>query len=432
MRRIFLALVVLALAAPAVRAQQGGAWPAYAGCWAPGDPESGSPAPAGVVARCIVPGPGADRATIYTVHGGSIIDRLELAADGSERAIVRDGCTGTERATWTGGGARLVVKGTMTCTSGPSGVTTTILDMASPSGWLQVSGIRAGGNVEARPQWYRRAATDSTWPAEVRAVANVDGPAASLARVAAATTPSLDEIARIATNADDAIVRAWLVSRHMAGRPTLAVSGQGLLALKRAGVSGAVTDVLVAIANPENFELRAGTPGRTAAVASSDLPMRPRVAGYSWATDPMCMGPWSPASWLYYSPWMGGYYAPAYAYDGCPGGAFGYGYAPFGRGWSLGLAYGYPYGSPYLGYGGGWWGRPVGAISPVVRGPDTRTTLSRTGGYTPRGSGQDAGRTASGGSTGNSVSSGSSRDNGGGSAAGSSNNSGGRTAVRKP
>lgn len=430
MRAIVASLVIagsLAASAMPAHAQRGSGWAAYLGCWAPGEPDrSELAAPTPAVMRCIVPGSADDRVLMLTVQKGNVLDRQEVVADGAERAVDRDGCRGTERATWTGGGARLLVRGELACAAGASGSTTAILDVVSGSAWLQVAGIRSGNNVDARPQWYRRVQPDSTWPASVIVALTNTGKATQIARVAAVSDPDLSEIERLATTADEAVVRAWLVSREAAGRRPIPIDGKALVRLARAGVGGVVTDVLVALANPDAFELSDGGARPTTAgatnFASDDR--RHRRMGYSWMNDPMCDGPWNASSWMFYNPMYGGFF-PSTGYDSCNA----YGYAPYGRGWSLGLAYGYPFGSPYLGYGGGWFWRPVGSISPVPRATDTRATLSKNGGYAPRGGGQDQGRTASGtsGNTG-----GSTANSTGAASAPAPASGGGRTAVKKP
>ena len=312
MRAIVASLVIagsLAASAMPAHAQRVSGWAAYLGCWAPGEPDrSELAAPTPAVMRCIVPGSADDRVLMLTVQRGNVLDRQEVVADGAERAVDRDGCRGTERATWTGGGARLLVRGELACAAGASGSTTAILDVVSGSAWLQVAGIRSGNNVDARPQWYRRVQPDSTWPASVITALTNTGKATQIARVAAVSDPDLSEIERLATTADEAVVRAWLVSREAAGRRPIPIDGKALVRLARAGVGGVVTDVLVALANPDAFELSDGGARPTTAgatnFASNDR--RHRRMGYSWMNDPMCDGPWNASSWLFYNPMYGG------------------------------------------------------------------------------------------------------------------------------
>ena len=447
MRTVLLALTLssLTLGPAPLHAQRtsGSGWASYYGCWAPGDPSAAAsesrsvllegtlanvtppPALASGPIRCVLPGRSDDRVQMLTVDRGAVLDRQDVIADGAEHAVDRDGCTGAERATWTGGGARLLVRGHLSCKGGATGTTSTMLDVMSPSAWLQVSGIRSGKNMEARPQWYRRMAPDSTWPAEVRLALAHTGTSGEIARVGAVSDPDVREIAQLAANADEAVVRAWLVSRSAAGRRGVPVNGETLKQLADAGVSGEVTDVMVALANPESFDLTDGGV-RAASTGAGGSDPRMRRSGYSWMNDPGCYGPWSPYAWSGYNSWYGGYF-PSAAFDGCNM----YGYSPYGRGWSMGLAYGYPYGSPYLGYGGGWFWRPVGSITPVVKGPDTHTTLSKGGGYSPAGNGQGQGRTASG-SSGNSGGGTANSTGSSGAKPAPASSSGGRTAVKKP
>ena len=442
-----LAAVTLGNTPLAAQRASGAGWAAYYGCWAPGDPSLAAVesrrvlvegtltdiAPPDAYAtgpmRCVLPGSANDRVQMLTVRRGRVLDRQEVIADGADHAVDRDGCTGRERATWTGGGARLIVRGELACTGGTAGTTSSMLDVMSPSSWVQVSGIRSGKNVEARPQWYRRVSPDSTWPAEVSSALARSGTAGEIARVGAIADPDIREIAQLASGVDEAVLRAWLVSRAAAGRRNVPVNGETLVQLADAGVSGSVTDVMVALANPETFDLTDGGVRAAATTAGRGYGSNdPRLhrTGSSWMNDPGCYGPWSPYAWSGYNPWYGGYF-PSSAFDGCNM----YGYSPYGRGWSMGLAYGYPYGSPYLGYGGGWFWRPVGSITPVVKGPDTHTTLSKGGGYSPAGNGQGQGRTASG-SSGNSGGGTANSTGSSGAKPAPASSSGGRTAVKKP
>ncbi len=448
------AMVAAVVAASHAHAQErfaGAGWAAYYGCWAPGDPASVvidapavsvqgalvSPAPmasasSAATLRCVLPGSTDDRVTMLTVLNGAVIDRQEVVADGSDHAVDRAGCVGSERATWTGGGARLVITGELRCSGGAAAVTTTLLDVTSPSSWVQISSIRSGRNVEARPQWYRRVAPDTSWTGVQSALANTDK-AGEIARVAALSDPDAREVVRLATTADDALVRAWLVSRAAAGRRTLPVTGAVLLGLADAGVSGTITDVLVALAHPDEFDLVDGDVRAAAAPVAGGGTNggRMRRSGYSWLNDPICGAGAGAFAWGIYDPMFGGFY---------PGPAFGncgaYGFNSLGGGWGSGLAYGYPYGSPFLGYGGGfggggWFWRPVGNITPFPR-VDTRATLTRGGGYSPAGGSAGSGRTASG-TSGGSTANATGRSGGSTSApAPASGSSGGRTAVRKP
>ena len=435
-------MAALATSSIIVRAEaqraDGSRWPAYFGCWRPGAPAqtaAGAPNDAphpsisalnvgtsGGTLRCVVPGTTSARATFLTIVRGDIVDRQEVIADGAAHAVDRDGCRGTETANWTGGGARLVVRGELSCASGPTGATTAVLDVLSGGSWVQVSGLRAGANLTASAQWYRQEAADSSWPAEVRSALIGTTTSSYLARAAAASDPAEAEVTRVAASVDDAVAGAWLISRAEAGQRALPMDAATLVRMNRAGVRGEVTDVLVALANPSEFEFRNGAAPQPAPRAGGGDAHNRRVGFANFYNRGSCYAPWQASAWAFYNPMYGGLFPSAF--DDCAYSPYG----GYGQQWALGLNYGYP---GAYGYGGGWFWRPIGTFTPVQRGPDTHTTLSRSGGYRPSGSsGSDrvaAGRGASTGTTANAT---------GGSSTGSrgtpSGSSGGRTAVKKP
>ena len=433
---VYAALFTAMLGAVPAGAQRSvdGNWAAYYGCWRPGTPEpgalandaaasTGSGGSAGTESsplRCVVPGRSADRVLMLTVARGAVVDRQEVIADGDAHVVEKDGCRSTETATWTGMGARLLVRGEMRCASGPSGVTSSILDVMTGSSWVQVSGVRAGGNIDARAQWYRQVAADSSWPPEVRTALAGTHTASGLARVSAVADPDAREVTRMANNSDEAVMRGWLVARAAAGRRVLPVSAAMLLAMERDGVSGAVTDVLVALANPQAFVMANGAAEPTVPTGRGGGDMRPRRNGNAWYDDQSCYAPWHASSWAFYNPMYGGFFPSGYG--DCMGMPFGY-----GRQWAYGMSYGYGYpGWGLSGYpGGGYFWRPIGGLAPVPR-----ATLTKGGGYSPAGGG-GSGRvaTGSGSSTGTTSNATSGKASGGSSTPSSG---GGRTAVKKP
>lgn len=402
-------------------------WQAWIGCWAPVAGQNGAPRELGGTSTarvCVTPAKGTSAVEIVTVVSGKVVDRARIEADGAPHPISRDGCSGTELARWASSGVRLYMNTTMTCAGGVERKGNAVLGFTQRYEWLDVRGMssrEASGVSVAR----YNAVDDSTGiPADIRALVGTRLPTTNNAMLAASAPMTLADIADVAIFADSGVTTTWLTERTQGVR--VSINAKQLVMLADQGVPSSVIDVVVAIANPEEFvlnpnsreaEFKADGQRVTSGVLSSSTYASPGMYGY-----PFGFGyGYSPYS-LYggYDPYYGySGYNPYYGYNG-----YGYGSYGYGRG----------YYNPYGGYYPG--SQPI----IVVNRGDNSGTVSPHGrvvkgsGYSSPSSGSSSSSSgSSSSSSGSSGSSGGSSSAGGSGSTGSSSSSGGdRTAVRKP
>jgi len=430
MKQIAVVALATIASAGALRAQAIDArWQAWAGCWAPVSDDAGSPRELGGSARlCVVPAQGTAAVEVLTVANGKIVDRTRIEVDGTQHQVSRDGCNGTETASWSAVGTRVFITSNLTCTGGVMRRTRSVMSFTQRYEWLDVRGMASANGSGVAVARYVASDDTTGLPAELKTVASVRSQAANTALLAAASPLTLADIADVAMMSDSGVASTWLMMRTQGVK--LSVDGQQLVALADQGVPSSVIDVVVALAHPGVFALNPNSreaefkPGQVTSAARSAYDVR-GAGGYgyvgAYAGYPMFGFGWSPYS--------------SYGY--------GYGYSPYSYyGYGSGYGYGYGYGggyAPYYGYYPGY--QP---IIVVTRGSDGGSASAPHGrmvkgqGYQgPSSSGSSSGGSTSsssgGSSSGSSGSTGSAPSTSGSAPASTPASSGGdRTAVRKP
>jgi hypothetical protein len=310
-----------------------------------------------------------------------------VVADGTDRPITEDGCTGTQRAEWSTDGLRLYARAELRCTGDQGTRRVSGLAMLGPDGrWTDVQSVDIDGRESFRVRQYRRVASDG-----------------ARAPAVAATALTLEDVKEASAKVSPRTLEAALVET----RASFTLSSQRLLDLQAAGVPASVVDLMVALSYPDRFVIE-----RTASV---DRALPPIV------DDPFMLG------WGFgYPVWSDfyGFYSPLY-------GAFSpYYYSPFAYPFLRGYnPYYFGFGGGYLvdGGGGGVGGpdRPSGQ-GRVVNGQGYTRVRPRDGGGAVPSAG--SGSTASSSSGGASSSGGSSGGGGSVSTAGFSSAGGGGSA----
>jgi hypothetical protein len=413
------ALVTVAATAAAQTNSVQSRWDAWLGCWKAAELTTASvSAPA--AARplvCVTRTSLSSAVEIATLQNGAVVARDTIDASGQQRAVSAQGCTGWERAQWSGDARRVYVRSELTCGSGLKRTGTGILAISPAGEWLDVQGVSVGSGSGVRVTHYIDAPPS---PADV--LPAVPGAsvgrqlATSTARTAAGGALDVAAIVEAVKQVDTAVVQAWIVERG--ARFKLDV--KHLVALADAGVPGSVTDVMIGVSYPEHFALNQRPAGVW--VADADLTPLDSARLVSRYLTERCFGVTDPT---WYTP---GIYDPC----GSRFGYRGYGYGQYGFS-SYGYGRGYPlYGYSNFGYSG-YYGAPI----VVVKGSETPhgklikgvgyTSGSSSGTSTSGGSSSTSSRTAGAGPTGSSGS-------GSGSSGSSSSSSagGGRTAHPRP
>jgi hypothetical protein len=297
---------------------------------------------------------------------------------------------------------------------------TGIMSMTAGGQWVDVQTLKVAQNEMVRTSRYTAVRDTAGLPAEVLgAVAVSRRLETRTASIAAGGRISLASVLEAARAVDTTVMQAWLVERH----EEFNVDAKTLVAMADAGVPGSVTDVLVALAYPDQFHIDR---------AAMDVPTLTRAdsariaSSYLWDRNLDCAAyGYSPFGW---GPSRScsryGYFSDRYRYGTAYGAGFGYD-------------------SDYAGYYG-YYTRPV----VIVRGEDrprgvavngqgyTRSTSSSSSSGSASRDEGSSGSSARGGSasSGGSTSSGTagSSSSGSTSSSGSSSGSNARTAKARP
>ncbi len=398
-------------------------WRAWTGCWKPVTAEAAIIA--GTV--CVLPAEGQSAVEIVSVAGGKVVDRVKVRADGQAHAVTRDGCTGTESATWSPFGTRLYLKGTLTCEGGLIRTSNAVMSFNQRYEWLDVRGVASGAAQGVAVARYVPVMDTAGLPSEVHATFRDRAALASNAVLAASAPLTLADIAEVSVQTDSGVASTWLMERTQGVK--LSLDGKQLAALADQGVSPAVIDVLVAISHPERFAFAPGAQEaqllpRDGRMTASGASARADLRDAYWLESQSC-------SLMFYDPWCYESYRmrSPYRYSS-------YGYDRFG----YNGAYGYGFGNPYYGFYPG--SQPIIVINRPVENegytPPRHGRVVKGQGYTSGGSSGSSGSGSSTTSSPSSSSGGSSAGSSGGSSSGSDAGSGGgssssgRTAVRKP
>ncbi len=389
MNTVASAVALLLLAVPAyAQNTTDPRWTRWTGCWelVTENSREGTPSPSrdGRASRsqprdpdrpqvCVEASPSGG-ATFTTRVGTQTPIVQTVVADGTDRPITEDGCTGTQRAEWSADGLRLYARAEMTCKNDQGTRRVSGLAMLGPDGrWTDVQSVDVGGRVCFRVRHYRRA----------------DGPRPVSGITATALT--LDEVKEASAKVSPRALEAALVET----RASFDLSSKRLLDLQAAGVPASVVDLIVALSYPDRFVIE-------------------RSAAVDRAYAPIIDDPFTTLGWGFGPAWPYGFYSPLY-------GAFSpYYYSPF--------AYPYYGGyNPYYYGGGGWYVVDPGSGGGGVVVPDRPSGQGRVvdgQGYTrvrPRES-EPAAASRGGGSTASST------GGGGGASSSSSGSSGGSSA----
>ena len=308
---------------PAAKAATGHAvdvrWYPWIGCW-----QRTTDVGPGLL-TCIVPAEGASAVDLLTVANGTVESRDHLVVDARPHPIDKDGCSGSQTASWAKSGARVYVGSAYTCGAGLHGRSSSLYAILPTGEWIDARQIESGGGRVLTVTRYRDAGLPSTVPASIRSEIARHALAATTARASAGASVSQTEVADAQRAVDSVVVQAWLTAR-----------AQGYAANTTAPASSA---------SAGQVRVYEGTPPVAAAPALEQIPT---------ARIPTC-----DASGCYvenpYSDYNGISYVP---------------YAPYPTMWTGSYYYPYPYVAPIVVIrGGGRFDghRPIGGRPPVIR-----------------------------------------------------------------
>lgn len=317
-------------------------WRAYVGCWASFTAGRSGPM------VCVVPTSSASTVDFVTVVRDSIVSTIPISVTGGRITRTRDGCKGWESARWSLDERRLYTNSEFTCADGVKQTSSGLIAMREADAFSRIDGIRTRGAVRTRVVQFELTMDSTLYPA---AIASRMPSAASMqsfaARMEASVEVSTADVVDASKDLDSPIVEAWIADRGQ----KFALRAKDLRAMKAAGVTDGVLDMVVAVSNPENFTLaQNGAP-----VARPNDPFQRRRGGYTENSARAELDRLRRAQQL-------GIYGNGYGslldwtdmYLPLSGYGFGYGYG-YGR-YSLYGGYGQYWGpfGPVYGTGGGW------------------------------------------------------------------------------
>lgn len=393
-------------------------WRAYLGCWN----TSAGTVPGPDV--CLLPTSNPNRVEMVTVIGDSIGTPIVISATGDKVSSTKDGCAGWELARWSADDRRLYTQAEYTC---PGGQPQRISGMLAHKGdtFAHIEGVKTRSTTGVRVITFDFVTDSAGLPSAIRSRMPARSTTESWAsRVEAGAEVTTADVIEASKEVGAPVTEAWLANRGQ----KFAVGVRDLRTLRDANIPTSVIDMMIAVSNPELFQVaEGGVPG--VRPADELRGGRAGAMGYGYGRGSM------------YVPgvtWYEGMYFPYFGYG------YGYGYGGFGLRNSL---YG---GGWFNGYGGcynswscggyGWQGGGGYVIVPQPAMPTRDPGRAVAGrGYSQGGS-SGGGRTATpspsvqgGAWDGGGRASGSSGGSAGGTSGGSSSTGGGeRTAKPRP
>lgn len=183
-------------------------WYPWIGCWQ----RTTDAGPNGVL-TCVVPAEGASVVDLVTVANGAVESREHLVVDARPHEIAKDGCTGSQTATWATTGARVYIGSAYTCAGNIHGRSSTLYAILPTGEWIDARQVESGDGRVLNVTRYRDAGLPSTVPASIRSQITAHTLAATTARASAGGSVSQNEVAEAQRAVDSVVVRAWLTAR---------------------------------------------------------------------------------------------------------------------------------------------------------------------------------------------------------------------------
>ncbi len=224
-------------------------WTGWTGCWsvAPADIQAIN-RPGGPRLVCVTPTADANVTHVSLLADGKEFFRDTIDASGAVRSVERNGCKGSERATWSSDGRRVYLKSAILCGETATDIAA-ILSLTPSGDWIDVRSIHSGQATDVVVTRYHDVGTPSGVPADVAALIAERGAAIKAARKesAAAKLESKDVTEVLRVSGNPMLVELWILENGL----TLSVDAQSLKELEEAGVPSHITDAMIAVDRAE-------------------------------------------------------------------------------------------------------------------------------------------------------------------------------------
>ena len=235
-----------------------------------------------------------------------------IKADGLRRPLDKDECTGWYVYSWSETGKRLLLNGESSCAGDPSQTISGLSMIDTIGDWVDIKLLKSGEEKAITIRRYRNVEDDSVTPFPMIPTK------ASVARISAATSFSIDEIIELSGKVEPEVLEAALVEM---GGP-FPVNSKQLVRLSDARVPSQIVDLMVALSFPDKFTVER--------MVISQVKASP----ISRSRSPYCY--WAMCPWY----WTSSVYFP-------------YGYRYWGWDWYRQFGWYYPYGYGYIPHSGG-------------------------------------------------------------------------------
>ncbi|MEX0892321.1 MAG: hypothetical protein WEB88_09130 [Gemmatimonadota bacterium] len=224
----------------------------WLGCWEAIAVEPGAGFGEATPILCVRENADGEGIVVATLAGGEVRAERELRADGELTAVAEGGCEGWESVAWSGDGHRLYLSSQSTCEAGQIRTTSGVMALTSATEWLEVQAVDAGADhVPVRARRYRLVSAPSWAPAEVLPRTENRMLAIETARAVASAPLGVREVEEAVRFVMPEVVQGLLVE----GKTAFDLDARTLVRLADAGVNEDVLDVMVALDNPDVFEL---------------------------------------------------------------------------------------------------------------------------------------------------------------------------------
>lgn len=228
-------------------------WTPWVGCWQPSAPDAAAvqaPFKAAPVV-CFVPAPGNATMDLVTVHGATVETPERVDANGSRRAVSRDGCTGWETAEFSPDAKRIYLKSEHQCTGNRNRTSTGIMSITPTGEWLDVQSLKVDANSGVRVMHYGRVPVPAVLTADLRTAIENGSLASGVTALEGRDSVSVADVVEATKRVDPLVLQTWLVQLGQGFN----VDAKRLAQLADAKVPANVIDVMVALSYPQAFAI---------------------------------------------------------------------------------------------------------------------------------------------------------------------------------
>ncbi len=238
-------------------------WLPWFGCWQLVEEAGALPEAAGdfsafanSVMVCVTPAAPPAPTTdvlVTTLADGEQVLVETLSADGVEHPLDQNECRGRRRLSWSADGARLFTRADLACSVGDDARKLSAVGlMADSRTWLALELVEAGERAAVTAKRYRRTGDVTTLSAAPTLTADLLARARTAAIRTGDADLSVDAVIEAAAAIEPAVLEALLVETGT----WFELDGRTLIRLDDGGVPGEITDMLVALSFPDDFEVR--------------------------------------------------------------------------------------------------------------------------------------------------------------------------------